>query len=120
MGRWVYNSCCKANVKTGEVDIWYAGDNIGVQEPVFIPRSETCPEGDGYLIVFLNHFESMLSSLAILDTANLSAGPVARILLPFRLRSGVHGSWVKILLSAECNGRFPLRRCRMGDNLCVI
>ena len=92
--RWVYNSCCKANVKTGKVDIWYAGDNIGVQEPVFIPRSNICPEGDGYLIVFLNHFDSMLSSLAILDTANLSAGPIARILLPFRLRSGVHGSWV--------------------------
>lgn len=92
--RWVYNSCCKANVKTGEVDLWYAGDNVGVQEPVFIPRSATCPEGDGYLIVFLNHFETMLSSLAILDTANISAGPIARILLPFRLRSGVHGSWV--------------------------
>jgi len=70
------------------------GDQTGVQEPVFIPRSQDCPEGDGYLIVFLNHFDTMLSSLALLDTKDLSAGPIARIKLPFRLRSGVHGSWV--------------------------
>ena len=92
--RWIYNSCCKANVKTGEYNIWYAGANTGVQEPVFIPRNDACCEADGYLIVFLNHFDTMLSSLAILDTKDLSAGPVARIKLPFRLRSGVHGSWV--------------------------
>jgi hypothetical protein len=45
-------------------------------------------------MVFLNHFDTMLSSLALLDTKDLSAGPIARIKLPFRLRSGVHGSWV--------------------------
>lgn len=106
-------------MKTGEVDIWYAGDNIGVQEPVFIPRSETCPEGDGYLIVFLNHFDSMLSTLAILDTANLSAGPIARILLPFRLRSGVHGSWV-FDLKDNFDSRFRPTSCQMDDSLYVI
>lgn len=92
--RFIYDSVCRANVKTGQVDLWRAGDDITVQEPAFIPRSESCQEGDGYLIVFLSHLDTMLSSLAILDTQNLSAGPVARILLPFRLKSGIHGSWV--------------------------
>jgi hypothetical protein len=59
----------------------------------------------------------MLSSLAILDTKDLSAGPIARIKLPFRLRSGVHGSWVMVfkkLLMFQVpavqmpNGRKPL------------
>ncbi len=36
----------------------------------------------------------MLSSIFILDAANLEAGPVAIIELPFRLRAGIHGSWV--------------------------
>jgi carotenoid cleavage dioxygenase-like enzyme len=70
---------------------------VQVQEPAFIPRSETPAarvDGDGYLIVFLSHMDTMLSSLAILDTRDLPAGPVARILLPFRLKSGIHGSWV--------------------------
>jgi len=92
--RFIYDSVCRANVKTGEFTLWWAGDNIQVQEPAFIPRAKTCEDGDGYLIVFLSHLDTMLSSLAILDTKDLPAGPVARILLPFRLKSGIHGSWV--------------------------
>ena len=36
----------------------------------------------------------MLSSVFVLDTATLEDGPVAIIELPFRLRAGIHGSWV--------------------------
>jgi carotenoid cleavage dioxygenase-like enzyme len=94
-------------VKTGEFTLWRAGDNIQVQEPAFIPRSANCEDGDGYLIVFLSHFDTMLSSLAILDTADLAAGPVARILLPFRLKSGIHGSWVMKFLFSNCRFLVP-------------
>ena len=98
--RFIYDSVCRANVKTGEFTLWWAGENIQVQEPAFIPRSETCEDGDGYLIVFLSHLDTMLSSLAILDAKHLPAGPVARILLPFRLKSGIHGSWVSSSVEA--------------------
>lgn len=37
----------------------------------------------------------MLTDIAILDTANLAKGPIAIIELPFRLRGGIHGSWVE-------------------------
>ena len=94
IARFIYDSVTRANVKTGQFDLWRAGDDITVQEPVFIPRSDSSEEGDGYLIVFLSHHDTMLSSLAILDTQAIPAGPVARILLPFRLKSGIHGSWV--------------------------
>lgn len=30
----------------------------------------------------------------ILDTASIPQGPIAIIELPFRLRAGIHGSWV--------------------------
>ena len=36
----------------------------------------------------------MLTDIVILDTANLGKGPIAIIELPFRLRGGIHGSWV--------------------------
>jgi hypothetical protein len=36
----------------------------------------------------------MLSSILVLDTAALERGPIAIIELPFRLRAGIHGSWV--------------------------
>lgn len=52
------------------------------------------PEGDGFLLTMANRHDIMLSSILILDTANIPAGPVAIIELPFRLRNGIHGSWV--------------------------
>lgn len=36
----------------------------------------------------------MLTDIVILDTSKLAQGPVAIIELPFRLRAGIHGSWV--------------------------
>jgi Retinal pigment epithelial membrane protein len=54
----------------------------------------TAPEADGYLITFANRRDTMLSSILILDTATLEDGPIAIIELPFRLRAGIHGSWV--------------------------
>lgn len=36
----------------------------------------------------------MLTEIIILDTAKIAQGPIAIIELPFRLRAGVHGSWV--------------------------
>lgn len=36
----------------------------------------------------------MLTEIVILDTAKMAEGPVAIIELPFRLRAGIHGSWV--------------------------
>lgn len=35
-----------------------------------------------------------MTSILILDTAKLAEGPIAMIDLPFRLRLGIHGSWV--------------------------
>lgn len=35
-----------------------------------------------------------LSSVLIIDAIDIQAGPVAVIDLPFRLRNGIHGSWV--------------------------
>lgn len=36
----------------------------------------------------------MLTEIIILDTAKIPQGPIAIIELPFRLRAGIHGSWV--------------------------
>lgn len=56
--------------------------------------SFSAPEADGWLITFANVWETKLSSIFIFDTAKLQDGPIAIIELPFRLRAGIHGSWV--------------------------
>ncbi|WP_051744745.1 carotenoid oxygenase family protein [Streptomyces yerevanensis] len=69
-------------------------EHFTFQEPVFVPRDDDAPEGDGYLLVLANNWTTMLNDLLILDTAELAAGPVATLHLPLRLRSGIHGTWV--------------------------
>jgi carotenoid cleavage dioxygenase len=69
-------------------------EHFTFQEPVFVPRSDGAPEGDGYLLALANNWTTMLNDLLILDTADLAAGPVATLHLPLRLRSGIHGAWV--------------------------
>jgi carotenoid cleavage dioxygenase len=35
------------------------------------------------------------TELAVLDSLDIAAGPVARALLPIRLRGAIHGNWVE-------------------------
>lgn len=46
------------------------------------------------MISVANRRDKLLTEIVILDTAKMAEGPIAIIELPFRLRAGVHGSWV--------------------------
>lgn len=53
------------------------------------------PEADGYIMSIANSHDKLRTDIVVLDTADLAAGPVAIVELPFRLRNGIHGSWVE-------------------------
>lgn len=97
----LYNALGHLDLKTGETEIYFAGKTHTVQEPVFIPRdgsgsgsSEEGEEGDGYLLVLANNYATMRSELHLLDVKKDFTKPEAVILLPVRLRPGLHGNWV--------------------------
>lgn len=46
------------------------------------------------MISVANRRDKLLTEIVILDTAKMAEGPIAIIELPFRLRAGIHGSWV--------------------------
>ncbi|KAJ5930420.1 carotenoid oxygenase [Penicillium verhagenii] len=92
-GSPVFNAIGHFNVKTAEYSQFFAGPTSLVQEPIFLPRSARAPEGDGYIMVLVNRYETMTSDLVIIDTGDMST-PVATIKLPVRLRAGLHGNWV--------------------------
>jgi len=75
------------------VDKFFAGDTHGLHEPQFVPRRHGAAEGDGYLIGVANDFATAHSELVIADAQRLAEGPIARVKLPFRLHSQVHGCW---------------------------
>lgn len=74
-------------------DVFYAGPTMTFQEPAFIPKG-TAVEGEGWLIVLLNHLDVLRNDICIFDAQNLAAGPVAVVKLPFALKLGLHGNWV--------------------------
>jgi carotenoid cleavage dioxygenase-like enzyme len=79
----------------GTAKSWFAGGDAALQEPCFVPRRTGAPEGDGYIVGMA---ESLLdgsrSELLIIDTDDITAGPIARVRLPFRIYGQVHGCWV--------------------------
>ncbi|MEY4640961.1 MAG: hypothetical protein RLZZ227_955 [Pseudomonadota bacterium] len=88
------NEYHKVNVKTGNSDgIYFAGENLGLQECMFAPRSKSGAEDDGWILGIANNFATMSSDLHIVDAKNMAQGAVAVVKLPFRLRSGTHTNW---------------------------
>ncbi|KAF2998330.1 hypothetical protein E8E14_001391 [Neopestalotiopsis sp. 37M] len=92
-GHAPYNALGSLNHHTRELQKYFPGPTHLVQEPVFIPRSKAASEGDGWLMALVNNYATMSSELHIVDTADFSH-PQAIILLPIRLRAGLHGNWI--------------------------
>ena len=68
----------------------------GVQlaEPTFVPRKKGAAEGDGYLIGVGSYMaEGGRADLILLDLADVDAGPVAKVKMPYRIFGQIHGFW---------------------------
>lgn len=92
-GEFALNTLVKINSRTGEMMVFDPGHDSSVWEPIFIPRSEEAPEGDGWVMAMVEKKRTGRSELVVLDSNDFSK-PVAIIQLPFQLRSQVHGNWV--------------------------
>lgn len=89
----LYNALAHIDLATRKSEVYFPGRTHMVQEPVFIPRRGSAEEGDGYLLALVNNYVSMSSELHLLDTRDFTKAK-AVILLPVRLRAGLHGNWV--------------------------
>jgi carotenoid cleavage dioxygenase-like enzyme len=78
------------NTRTGAEDIFHFGAGSAAGELVFAPRLGSIEEADGYAITLVHPANSPKSELAIFDARNIAAGPIARVIVPFRVSSGFH------------------------------
>ncbi|KAH8646222.1 lignostilbene dioxygenase [Xylariales sp. PMI_506] len=92
-GHAPYNALGYLNHKNMALQTYFPGKTHLVQEPVFIPRSNSAAEGDGWLMALVNNYGNMSSELHIVDTRDLTHAQ-AIIYLPVKLRAGLHGNWV--------------------------
>jgi all-trans-8'-apo-beta-carotenal 15,15'-oxygenase len=85
----------RIDLKTGELQKWYASNRSFCEEPVIVPKKNGVNEDDAWLLgLIADHSvenESGVSRLVVLDCANLSAGPVAQFPLQNRIPHGLHG-----------------------------
>lgn len=63
-------------------------------EAVFVPRPGATAEDDGWLITFVYDTGEDTSELVVVNAQDVTAQPVARVLIPQRVPYGFHGAWV--------------------------
>ncbi len=71
-------------------------------EAVFVPRTPLPPsqgetkgsEDDGWLVTFVYDTGEETSELVVVDAQDVTAKPVARLIIPQRVPYGFHGAWV--------------------------
>jgi carotenoid cleavage dioxygenase len=85
------NSLARFDLQSRSMTSFFVGETHVVQEPCFVPRPGGHAEGDGYLLATVHNLESMRCELLIVDAPAMQE--VARVILPFRNPSQVHGVW---------------------------
>ena len=88
------NGLIHYDLKTGKGTAWTAerpADRVG--EPIFVPRSETAAEGDGWVLSVVYRGEEGRSDLAVFEATDLARGPIALAHLSSRVPAGFHGNW---------------------------
>lgn len=84
----------KIDFDTGLISSHDYGTGVGAAEPIFVPKQGSSAEDDGWLLTLAYDANTKASSLHILEAADLSLPPVAKIHIPQRVPIGFHGSWV--------------------------
>jgi carotenoid cleavage dioxygenase len=87
------NGVVHVDLATGRTRAWDPGPQDIAGEPIFVPRRDDAPEGDGWLLAVVYRGAENRSDLAILDASDVEAGPVALAHLSHRVPAGFHGNW---------------------------
>ena len=91
---FTFDGVMKYDHATGNTAHFYYGEQRHGGEAVFAASTQARAEDDGYLISFIHDEKKDQSECLILDARDISAGPVATLILPFRVPYGFHAGWV--------------------------
>lgn len=87
-----FNTISRLEVKSGKMTSLFVGPQCTAQEHVHIPSKQ--PGHEGYLVYIVDRHDQNQAEVHVTEAQHLEKGPIARIFIPLRLRSGVHGNWV--------------------------
>ena len=89
-----FNELVRLEVKSGRTKTFTMGPTQTMQEHVHIPSSK--PGHEGWLAFVVDQHTENLAEVWIVEAEHPDKGPIARIKVPMRLRSAVHGTWVDV------------------------
>lgn len=95
-GLFAFDALIKRDLDSGTEQLIEFPDGTFVSETVMAPRSGSTAEDDGYLITFTTDMVNDRSECLVLDAANPTDEPLARIRLPERISSGTHATWAPL------------------------
>ncbi|MEO9598943.1 carotenoid oxygenase family protein [Parasphingorhabdus sp.] len=75
---------------TGKEDIYHFGNGTAAGELIFAPRKGAADEADGYAMTLIHPANSPTSELVVFAANDIAGGPIARVIIPFRISSGFH------------------------------
>jgi carotenoid cleavage dioxygenase len=92
-GWFLFDALVKLDVETGARQTLRCPEGVYISEAPFAPRPGGTAEDDGYLLTFTTDVVNDRSECWVLDAADITAGPLARIGLPERICVGTHAHW---------------------------
>lgn len=87
-----FNALARVEVQSGRTSTLLLEHDETLQEAVHIPSKTRGHEG--YLAFVVDLHGSNLSEVRLIEARDPREPPLARVQVPLRLRSGVHGTWV--------------------------
>jgi len=95
--RWGFNGLLHLDVETGRRQRFSFGPEVVLEEHVLVPKpgSPMGPEGEGQAWLLGLGYDTRLqrSFASVFDAQALSAGPLARVWLPYWVSYGFHGKF---------------------------
>ncbi len=89
-----FNAITHYDIQKGTKQVHDFGKDVLCLEPIFVPKSKTSDEGDGFLLTFVYNKLLNKSELAILDANNVDKEPLAIVKVPHRVPFTFHGTFV--------------------------
>jgi carotenoid cleavage dioxygenase-like enzyme len=90
----LFDGLIKYDLSNGKSQTHEFGHGCYGGEAVFAPRLDATSEDDGWLVTFVHDESTTTSEVVVINAQDVTAEPVARILIPQRVPYGFHGSWV--------------------------
>lgn len=90
----VNDGLARVNLRTGEEDCFHVGSRYKFEEPYFV-QDPTRPVGAGVVLSLVYDLSENTSEMWFFDAESIAPGPFAKLRMPTRIPSGLHGTFIE-------------------------